>query len=345
MNTTPSPLSDDARTGPQDLRPETWRYVLARTTRDFGFHDLPDAAASLTYYGVLSIFPALITVVAGFVMFGGGRRAMQTLLDGFEATIQGVSTSGVRDALDELAESSGWVALVVGALLTLWAVSRYIGGFSRALNRIYDVDEGRPFRLIKPEQVLVALCFIVIVGSMAGALVLSGDIADAAASALGIGEPWITVWAIGKWPLLVLLALLLIALLYYATPNVHRTRLRWLSLGALIAFGTLVASSAVFFTWVVGFSNYDRIYRSLAGALIFLIWLWIANLALLFGAEVDAQIERGRQLQSGIAAEEHLQLDPRDDRLAAKRAAIRRDLVEEGRRIRYSSAPRGPGVH
>ena len=328
--------------GPQDLRPETWRYIVARTTRGFGFDDLPDAAASLTYYGVLSIFPALIAIVAGFVTFGDGRSAIETLLKGFDDALPGMSTKSLMDALDELAKVSGIWPFILGTLLTVWTVSRYVGGFSRAMNRIYGIDEGRGFMKLKPQQLLVSVAYIIIVGLMGSLIVLSGSVADAVGEALRIGEPWLTLWSVVKWPLLVLLAVLLIGLLYYSTPNRHITQFRWLSFGAVIALTTLIISSAVFFVYVLNFSNYDKIYRSLAGALIALIWLWIANLALLFGAEFDAQVERGRQLQAGIAAEDSLQLEVRDDRLALKRAKLKADLRSGGVEIRHNAAPRAP---
>ncbi|MEJ3403991.1 YihY/virulence factor BrkB family protein [Rathayibacter sp. YIM 133350] len=326
--------------GPQQLPRSTWIYILKRTTRAFGFNDLPDAAAALTYYGVLSIFPALIAIVAGFVMFGDGAGAIDTLLKGFEHTFSGVSTQGVRQALDELAHGSGWFALAFGVLLTLWTVSRYVGGFARAMNRIYEIDEGRSFRILKPQQLGVAVAVILIIGLIAVLSVVSGTIATASADALGLGTGWVTVWSIGKWPVLVLLGVLLIGTLYFATPNVHQRRLRWLSLGAVISLVTLVLSSAAFFIYAVGFSNYDKIYRSLAGALIFLIWMWIANLALLFGAQCDAEVERARQLHAGIAAEDQLQMPPRDERLSEKRANYRQRQIAEARSIRYNAAPR-----
>ncbi|KQO99860.1 YihY/virulence factor BrkB family protein [Leifsonia sp. Leaf264] len=328
--------------GPQDLRRETWRYIMKRTTREFGFDDLPDAAAALTYYGVLSIFPALIAVVAGFVVFGDGDGSITSVLGILKDAFPGTDLGEIEDALAQLADSSGWFALVFGVVLTIWTVSRYVGAFSRAMNRIYEVDEGRGFTILKPQQLLISVVFAVLLGVMGCMLIVSGPVADAVGTALGIGEPWLGLWSILKWPILVLLAIVVIGLLYYSTPNVHQRRFRWLSMGALLALTTMVVSSALFFIYILNFSNYGRIYGSLAGALIFFIWLWIANLALLFGAEFDSEVERGRQLQSGIAAEENLRMPPRTTALAEKRAARAEADVAEGRGIRYDSAPRAP---
>ncbi|MET0976768.1 MAG: YihY/virulence factor BrkB family protein [Leifsonia sp.] len=329
--------------GPQDLRRETWRYIAVRTTREFGFDDLPDAAAALTYYGVLTIFPALIAVVAGFVVFGDGHSAIAAVLSIVEDAFPGANTDAVRSALDDLARTSGWGAFVFGIAFAVWTMSRYVGAFSRSMNRIYEIDEGRGFSILKPQQLLISVVFLVLAGVMGAMVIVSGPIATSVAEAFGIGEPWTGIWSVAKWPVIVLLAVLLIGLLYYSTPNVHQRRFRWLSMGALLALTVLIVSSALFFLYIAGFSNYDRIYGSLAGALIFLIWVWIANLALLFGAEFDSEVERGRQLQAGIAAEESLQLDPRDTRLAEKRAARAQKQIADGRDIRYNSAPRAPG--
>jgi membrane protein len=169
-------------------------------------------------------------------------------------------------------------------------------------------------------------------------LIVSGPVTEAVGSALGLGETVQVVWSIVKWPLLALAAVLIIAILYYATPNAKQPKFRWVSMGALLALITLLVASFLFGLYVTNFSNYDRTYGSLAGVVIFLLWLWIANLALLFGAEFDAELERGRQLQAGIAAEEDIQLPPRDTRKSDKAALKERADVADGRRIRTEAA-------
>jgi membrane protein len=325
---------------PQDLRRETWRYIAVRTTREFGFDDLPDAAASLTYYGVLTIFPALIAVIAGFVIFGDGHSAIASIVQIVQDAFPDAQLNGVASALEDLAETSGWGAFLFGVAFAIWTMSRYVGAFSRSMNRIYEMDEGRGFTILKPQQLFIGTVVLVLLAVMGGMMLVSGPVADAVGQALGIGQPWLGIWSIAKWVLIVALAILVIGLLYYSTPNVHQRRFRWLSMGALFALAALIATSALFFLYIANFSNYDRIYGSLAGALIFLIWLWIANLALLFGAEFDSEVERGRQLQTGIAAEETLRMIPRATALVERRAERARKQVDGGRDIRYNSAPR-----
>lgn len=202
------------------------------------------------------------------------------------------------------------------------------------MNRIYEIQEGRPFWKLKPVQLLVTLVSLVLIVIAALILVISGPVADAVGSALGIGETATTVWSIAKWPVLALVVVLILAILYYATPNAKQPTFRWMSMGALLAIVVLVIATVAFGFYVANFSNYDETYGSLAGVVIFLLWLWIVNNAILFGAEFDAELERGRQLQAGIAAEEDIQLLPRDTRKSDKVAAKEEKDVTEGRRIR-----------
>jgi membrane protein len=187
-------------------------------------------------------------------------------------------------------------------------------------------------------QLAVTVAAVVMVAIIAVILVVSGPVTDAIGSALGLGESVRVVWEIAKWPILVVLVILIIALLYHATPNAKQPKFRWVSLGALLAIVVLLIASAGFALYVANFSNYDRTYGSLAGAIVFLLWLWIANNALLFGAEFDAEIERGRQLEAGIEAEERIQLPPRDTRKIDKAEAKEKEDIELGRRIRESHA-------
>ena len=225
-----------------------------------------------------------------------------------------------------------WISL--GSLLAIWSASGYVGAFSRAMNRIYEIEEGRPFWKLKPAQILITLIGVALIVVALVILVVSGPVADAVGSALGLGEVATTAWEIAKWPVLAAIVVLMVAILYYATPNAKQPKFRWISLGSLLAILVLVVASVAFGLYVANFSNYDRTYGSLAGVIIFLLWLWIANIALLFGAEFDAELERGRQLQAGIAAEEDIQLPPRDTRKSDKAAEKERHDVEEGRRIR-----------
>ena len=196
-----------------------------------------------------------------------------------------------------------------------------MGAFGRAMNRIYEIQEGRPFWKLRPLMIIITLAAVILAGLVAIGLVVSGPVARAIGEAIGLGDTAVTIWGIVKWPVLLGLAALVVAILYYATPNMQQPKFRWISLGAVVAIITWVIASALFGLYVSQFSNYNKTYGSLAGVIIFLLWLWITNLALLFGAELDAEMERGRQLQAGIAAEDELQLPPRDTRVIDKTCA------------------------
>ncbi|THG29998.1 YihY/virulence factor BrkB family protein [Naasia lichenicola] len=323
------------------LEKRSWVYVAKKSFREFTSDQCTDIAASLTYYAVLAIFPALIALVSLLGVLGGGRESTQTLLDVLGSVAPSSALEVIKGPLEGFASSpAAGFALVSGIVLAIWSASGYVGAFTRAINRIYEIDEGRPFWKLKPVQLLVTVIGIVLLLVMIGIVAVSGPVTDALGSALGIDGVFQTVWEIAKWPVLAVLLVVMVAILYYATPNAKQPKFRWISVGALIALVVLVVASLLFGLYVANFADYAKNYGSLAGVIVFLLWLWIANLALLFGAEVDAELERGRQLQAGIAAEEDIQLPPRDARKSKKAADREEKDVEDGRRIRESAARR-----
>ena len=203
---------------------------------------------------------------------------------------------------------------MLGILGALWSASGYVGAFGRAMNAVYEIDEGRPFWKLRPVMLLVTLVAILLVAVVLVMLIVSGPLASSIGSVIGLSTQAVTVWNIVKWPIIVLFVVLIVAILYYATPNVKQPKFRWLSVGAVVAIVVWILASVAFAFYVATFGSYDKTYGSLAGAVVGLLWLWITNLALLFGAELDSELERGRQLQAGIAAEEELQLPARDTR-------------------------------
>ena len=319
---------------PADIEKRSWKYVFGKTVREFSSDECTDIAAALTYYSVLAIFPGLVAVFSIFGLVGRGSDATDAIL----GVVEGVApdaADALREPLEQASSSSATgFALVFGVLLAIWSASGYVAAFSRAMNRIYEIEEGRPVWKLKPAQLLITLIGIVLIVVALVILVVSGPVAQAVGDAIGLGDVATTVWEIAKWPVLALVVVLMVAILYYATPNAKQPKFRWISLGSLLAILVLVVASVGFGLYVANFSNYDRTYGSLAGIIIFLLWLWIANIALLFGAEFDAELERGRQLQAGIAAEEDIQLPPRDTRKSDKAAEKERKDIEEGRRIR-----------
>ncbi|AXH37544.1 YihY/virulence factor BrkB family protein (plasmid) [Humibacter sp. BT305] len=334
-----APDPDDPRKpdDPTDVTKPSWKYVLTKTAREFSKDQCTDIAAALTYYAVLSLFPALIAIFSLLGVIGQGQAAADAVLDIIGSVAPGGTADIVRDPIQQFASSpAAGFALVSGIVLAIWSASGYVGAFSRAMNRIYEIPEGRPFWKLKPVQLLVTVISIVLVALAAVILVVSGPVADAIGGALGLGGTVQTVWAIVKWPVLAFVVVLILAILYYATPNAKQPKFRWLSMGALLAIIVLAIATVAFGFYVANFSNYDKNYGSLAGVVIFLLWLWIVNNALLFGAEFDAELERGRELQAGIAAERSIQLPPRDTRKSDKAAKKQEVDVLKGRLLRES---------
>jgi len=250
----------------------------------------------------------------------------------------GSATETLRGPLEQLASSQrAGLALVLGLATALWSASGYVGAFGRAMNRMYEVGEGRPVWKLRPVMLVVTLVLVVLAALTLVGLVVSGPVAQAVGDQLGLGSAAVTAWNIAKWPVLLVIVALIVAILYWATPNVRHPRFRWISVGAAVAIVAWVLLSAAFGLYVSNFSSYDKTYGSLAGVIVFLLWLWITNLALLFGAELDAELERGRELQAGIAAEESIQLPPRDSRQIRKAERKQRKDIAKGREIRLQN--------
>lgn len=332
-----APDPDDPRKpqSPTDLDKPPLKFALKRTVREFSADQCTDLAAALTYYAVLSLFPALIAMVSLLGVFGQGKSTTDALLGVAQDLGGGSVVEAVRGPVEQLTSSrAAGVALVLGLVTALWSASGYVGAFGRAMNRVYEIGEGRPFWKLRPLQILVTLVAVLLIAVVALGLVLTGPLADAIGKALGVGGVALTVFTIAKWPVLAAVVVVIIAILYYATPNVQQPRFRWMSIGAFVALVTWVVASALFGFYVANFSSYGKTYGSLAGVIVFLLWLWITNLALLFGAELDSELERGRQLQAGLPAEDELQLPPRDDRTLRKQREKEDHDRAEARRIR-----------
>lgn len=338
----PDPEDPRKPDGPTELHRQSWTYILRKTVREFGDDQCMDLAAALTYYAVLALFPALLALVSllGLV---GRQGASDELVDMLSQVGAGSVADTLREPLHQLSQSPAvGFGLVVGIVGALWSASGYVGAFGRAMNRVYEIAEGRPFWKLRPLMMVVTLAAVLLAGLVAIGLVVSGPVARAAGDLIGVGDTAVTVWSVVKWPVLLVLAALAVAVLYYATPNVRQPKFRWLSIGSAVAVLTWVVASALFGLYVSQFGHYDKTYGSLAGVIVFQLWLWITNLALLFGAELDAEIERGRQLQAGIAAERDIQLPPRDTRVIDKQERRERQDVEAGRRLREASGNAPP---
>lgn len=336
-----APHPDDARKpdSPTDLTSRSWKFVGKKTLREFLDDQCTDLAAALTYYAVLALFPALLALLSLLGVFGQGQKTADAVLEMIQGVLPVDALRTLEPVIVQLTESSATgFALVFGLLGALWAASGYVGAFGRAMNRIYEVDEGRPFYKLRPRMIVITAIVLVMVAVAAVLLVVSGPVAEAIGDAIGLGETALTVWNIAKWPVLLGVVVLIVAILYYATPNVQQPRFRWISIGALFAIVVWILASVVFGFYVSMFGNYEKTYGTLAGVIIFLLWLWITNLALLFGAELDAEVERARELQAGLRAEETLQLPPQDTKKSDKDAAKEAKDVQEARDIREDHA-------
>jgi len=331
----PNPESADKPDDPGDMKKASWLYVLKRTLSEFSKDQCTDLAAALTYYAVLALFPAIIALLSLVGLVGQGPKTAKTLVDILKTA--GVSSPTIEKTITQLSNTPGaGLALIIGLATALWSASGYVNSFGRAMNRVYEIEEGRPVWKLRPVMLLVTLISVVLVAVVLVGLVVSGPAATAVGDAIGLGSTALLIWNIAKWPVMLAIVVFIVALLYYATPNVKQPKFRWLSIGALIAILVWVVASAVFGFYVANFSSYNKTYGALAGVIVFLLWLWLTNLALLFGAELDAELERGRELQAGVEAEETVQLPPRDTRNIEKAEAKREKQIASGRALRNS---------
>jgi membrane protein len=290
--------------------------TLKRTATEFRDDNLSDWAAALTYYGLLSLFPALIALVSIVGLFADPQSTTEKVTDvvtqiGPESAAE--TFSGPIESITSNRGAAG-ILFVVGLLAALWSASNYVGAFMRASNVVYETPEGRPFWKLRPLQILVALVMVILLALLALALVLTGPLAEAVAEPLGIGDAAVTAWDIAKWPVMLAVVVAMIAVLYYASPNVKVRGFTWVTPGSVLAVAVWLVASAAFAFYVANFGSYDKTYGSLGGVVVMLIWLWITNLALLFGHELNAERERSHELAEGEPrAEKEIQLEPRSE--------------------------------
>jgi membrane protein len=317
-------------------------FVLRQTVRGFGDDRGTDLAAALTYYSVLAIFPGLIALLSLVGVVGQAQESVDKILEILGPLVSPDVIDTIRGPLGDLASSqAAGFTLVIGLLGALWSASGYVGAFSRAMNRIYEVEEGRPFWRLRPMQLMVTVTTVLLCAVALVILIVSGPVAESVGRTIGVGDDLVTIWGYAKWPVLALVVMVVVALLYHATPNVDFVKFRVISVGAFVAILVWLVASIGFAFYVAEFSSYNKTYGSVAGVVVALLWLWITNVALLFGAQLDAELERGRELRRGIAAEENLQLPVRDDRGIEKAAARRAKEQGKMRKIRLAAA--GPG--
>jgi membrane protein len=289
--------------------------TLKRTAQEFQEDNLTDWAAALTYYGLLALFPALIALVSIVGLVGNPESTTNTLTDIVNRVGPNSATTTFEGPIRQVTESraTAGFALIVSTLVALWSASGYLGAFIRASNVIYETREGRPFWKLRPLQLVMTLVIVLLLALMAVGIVLTGPIVSDVAEPIGVSSTAVSVWNIAKWALVAGLFLLMIALIYYASPNVKQRGFAWITPGGIVALVAWLAASAGFGIYVSQFGSYNKVYGSMAGVVVFLIWLWITNLAILFGHELNAERERNVQLKEGVPeAERELQMEPRD---------------------------------
>jgi membrane protein len=288
--------------------------ALKRTATQFSEDKLTHWAAALTYYAILSLFPALLALLSILGLIGAS--AIQPLIDNVSAVAPGAAKDIITGALENLQKSQGaaGVLFVVGLAAAIWSASGYIAAFMDAANVVWDVEEGRPIWKKLPIRVGVTLVILILLAVSALAVVFTGPLAEQAGKVLGLGDTFLSIWGIAKWPVLVLIVSFMLAILYWAAPNVRQPGFAWVTPGSVLAVVVWIIASLAFAFYVANFGSYNKTYGGLGGVIVFLVWLWISNIAVLLGAELNAELERGRQIEAGHPEDREPFLEPRDTR-------------------------------
>ena len=277
--------------GPLSLRARAWWSVLKRTVREFQDDQLTDVAAGLTYYAVLAIFPALIALVSILGLIG--PTATDPLIENVENLAPGPAQEILLDSIRQISSTpAAGLGLLLGLVGAIWSASGYVGGFSRASNRIYEVTESRPYWKLRPLQIAITVVMILVLAICAIAVVVTGPLAREVGDLVGAGETAVTIFDIAKWPVLVVAVMTMISALFWAAPDVRHPGFRWITPGGVVAVVLWIVVSGLFALYVANFGSYNATYGSLAAVIVFLVWLWLTNLAILFGAELNAELVR-----------------------------------------------------
>ncbi|MBG6099974.1 membrane protein [Micromonospora vinacea] len=316
-----TPVGPDAGPdSPTDLPGSGWKAALRRTISEFQDDSLTDWAAALTYYGVLSIFPGVLVLISLLGLLG------ESATEGVKDTVnQAVPDDSIRqiitDAIGTADRNGGLASLaaIIGLVAAFWSASGYIGAFMRASNTIYDVPEGRPIWKTLPIRLGVTAVIGVLLLASAVIVVFTGRLAESVGDVIGLGSTAVAVWDVAKWPVLLILVSLMFAILYWASPNARHGGFRWVSPGGVLAVVIWLVISGLFALYVSNFGSYNKTYGTLAGVIIFLVWLWLSNIAILLGAEFDAELERGRAISAGHAVDDEPYVELRDDRKLRKK--------------------------
>jgi len=300
---------------PTDLGKRSWFGTLKRVVAEFKDDNLTDWAAALTYYAVLSIFPAFIALISILGLVVDPATITRVVTDVVASLGPADAVNTFKGPIEQISgnRSTAFFGLIIGVALAIWTASNYVGAFMRASNAIYERDEGRPFYKLKPVQLLVTLVLVMMAALVVLSLIVTGPVAQAIGDAVGLGDAAVTAWNIAKWPVLLVVVMVMLAILYWSAPNAKPAGFRWMSPGSVVAVILWIAASAGFALYVANFSSYDKTYGALGGVIVFLVWMWITNIAVLIGAELNAETERARELEAGVpGAEEDIKAPYRD---------------------------------
>jgi len=316
---------------PTELGGTSKKETLKRTFQEFSSDNITDWAAALTYYGILALFPALIALlsIVGLV----GSSLTDPLLENLQAVAPGPAREILTSSIEGIASSQGaaGVSFVIGLVLALNAASGYIGAFTRASNSIYEVEEGRPLWKLKPAQIGTTLVLLLLVVLIAALVTISGPIAEQVGNLIGLGDTAVTVYDLAKIPVILLLVAFMLAFLYWAAPNVKQPGFKFISPGGIVAIVIFVVASLLFTFYVSNFASYDETYGSLGGVIVFLVWLWITNIAVLFGAEFNSELQRSQQREAGVQSGiDEPFLEPRDTSKLEKKERKEQERAEQG---------------
>jgi membrane protein len=333
MSSTSRDSGNPATHSPTDLSKRSWRRVLIGAVKEFQDDNLTDSAAALTYYSVLALFPAVLVLMSLIGL--AGPQTTNTLIANLGQVVPGSAQDTIVSTIRGLQDHQQTAGLtaVVGLLTGIWSASGYIAAFMRASNTVYDVPEGRPAWKTIPIRLAVTVVLLLLMVAVALIVVFTGALAQQAGDLLGLGSVAVTTWGIVKWPVLVVVLMVMVAILYWASPNAKQPGLRWITPGGALGVLIWVVASALFAFYVANFASYDKTYGALAGVIIFFVWIWISNLAILLGAEFNAELDRARAEADGLPAGTEPYVRLRDTRKldASERAEVEGSALNKRR--------------
>jgi membrane protein len=291
---------------PTDLSKRSWLGTLKRTGKEFSRDNGTDWAAALTYYAVLSLFPAIIALISILGLVVDPATITRVITDVVSSLGPQSATDTFKGPIEQISSnrSGALLGLIFGIAVALWTASGYVGAFMRASNVIYGREEGRPFYVLRPLQLVVTLVLVLMAALVVLSLIVTGPVASAIGGAVGLGDAAVTAWNIAKWPVMLVVVMVMLAILYWPSPNAKQAGFRWVSPGSILAVAVWIVASAAFAFYVANFGSYNKTYGALGGVICFLVWMWITNVAVVLGAELNAETERAREIEAGIPGAE-----------------------------------------